>query len=64
MIVLIVLDHLTTSNYLSLGQNYAKWGQFCRKKGENLDFSLLFQVWVLEYMHDITDYDSTDGSGP
>ena len=48
MIVLIVLDHLTTSNYLTWQQNYKKWGQFCRKKGENLHFRLFssLSAWI------------------
>ena len=33
-----------------------------QKKGENLDFTLFFEFECLN-MHDITDYDSTNGSG-
>ena len=32
LIVLIVLHHLAISNYLTWGQNYAKWGKFAGKK--------------------------------
>ena len=50
LIVLIVLPHLTTSNYLTWGQNYAKRGQLCRKKGENLDFRLFFEFECLNML--------------
>ena len=47
LIVLIVLDHLATSTYLTWEQNYAKWGQYCRKIPENLDFWLLYEFECL-----------------
>ena len=57
MIVLIVFNHLTTTNYLSGWRNNGKCGRLCRKKCENLDFRLFFRAL------DIIDYGSTTGSG-
>jgi hypothetical protein len=38
MIVLIVFNHLTTTNYLSGWRNYGKCGRLCRKKVKILIF--------------------------
>ena len=62
-VVLMVLDHLTTRNYLTWGHNCAKLGQFYRKKGENLDFRLFFgfeccyyvMMIILTVLTDITN---------
>ena len=62
MIVLTVLDYLTISNDLSCGPHNAKWGQFYRRKGENLDFRLFFEFECLN-MLDIADYDRSNDSG-
>ena len=49
MIVLMVLDHLTSSNYLTCGQNYAKCRQLCRKKELRSLFFVYFSIlrpWI------------------
>ena len=43
LVVLIVLDHLTTRNYLSWGHTCAKLGQFYRKKGKILISGYFFE---------------------
>ena len=61
MIVLIVLDHLTTTNYLSGWDKYGKCGQLCVK---------IFKISIFYQFSDfdgcnmlvIADYDSTNGS--
>ena len=61
MIVLIVLDHLTTTNYLSGWHKYGKCGQLCVK---------IFKISIFYQFSDfdgcnmlvIADYDSTNGS--
>ena len=42
LVVIIVLDHLTTTNYLSGSHNHAKCGKFCVKKIKN---SIFDQFW-------------------
>ena len=61
LVVLIVLDHLKTRNYLTWGQNGAKWGQLCRKNVKILilDYFFEFECWN---MLDNADYDSSNGS--
>ena len=63
LVVLIVLDHLTTRNYLTWGQNYAKWGQFWRKKLKILILDYFFEFECLNKL-DNADYDSINGSTP
>ena len=55
LIVLIVLDHLRTSKP---DQNYAKWGQFGRKKVKIWIFDYFFEFECLIVL-DIADYDCT-----
>ena len=57
MIVLIVLNHLTATNYLSGWLKYAKCGQLCVKKFKISIFDLGFDFECLNMM-DIADYDS------
>ena len=60
MIVLMVLDHLTSSNYLTCGQNYAKCRQLCRKKQtQKLVFCLFFDFETLNIL-DFADYDTNN----
>ena len=60
-VVLMVLDHLTTRNHLTWGQNGAKWGQLCRKNVKILILDYFFKFECLN-MLDNADYDSTNGS--
>ena len=48
LIVLMVLHHLTSSDYLTWGQNYAKWRQLCRKKLRILffDYFKILRPWI------------------
>ena len=60
MIVLMVLDHLTSSNYLTCGQSYAKCRQLCRKKQtQKLVFCLFFDFETLNIL-DFADYDTNN----
>ena len=61
LVVLIVLDHLKTRNYLTWGQNGAKWGQLCRKNVKILILAYFFEFECLDMLHN-ADYDSTNGS--
>ena len=60
-VVLMVLDHLTTRNHMTWGQNGAKWGQLCRKNVKILILDYFFKFECLN-MLDNADYDSTNGS--
>ena len=60
-VVLMVLDHLTTRNYLTRGHNSAKLGQFYRKKGKILISDYFFE-FECSNMLDNADYDSTNCS--
>ena len=55
MIVLIVFNHLTTTNYLSGWRNYGKCGQLCVKKFKISIFDQFFD-FECQNMMDITDY--------
>ena len=61
MIVLIVLNHLTTTNYLAGWHNYAKWDWICEKKFKISIFDQFFDVCGLN-MLDIADSSSPTGS--
>ena len=63
MIVLIVLNHLTTTNYLCGWRKYAKCGQLCRKKVKILIFDCFFDCECLNQL-EIADYDSINCSTP
>ena len=43
LVVLIVLDHLTTRKYLTWGQNGPKWGQLCEKNMKILILDYFFE---------------------
>ena len=62
IIVLIVLNHLTTTNYLSGWHKYAKCGQLCIKKFKITIFYQFFDFHCLN-THDIAAYDSTNDNG-
>ena len=62
-VVLMVLDHLTTRNHLTWGQNGAKWGQLCRKNVKILILDYFFEFECLN-MLDIVGSDSSDCSFP
>ena len=55
LVVLIVLDHLTTTNFLSGWHGYAKCGQLCVKKFKISIFDQFFDFECLKLM-DIADW--------
>ena len=59
LVVLIVLDHLTTTNYLSGWHKYGKCGQLCVKKYKISIFDQFFDLECLNIL-DIADYDCTN----
>ena len=61
LVVLIVLDHLTTTKYLSGWHKYAKCGQLCVKRLKNSIFDQFLDFKCLNMM-EIADYDSTNCS--
>ena len=61
MIVLIVFNHLTTTNYLSGWRKYAKYGRLGRKKAKILSFDYFFDFECLNMLGTV-DYDSINGS--
>ena len=62
MIVLIVLNHLTTTNYLSGSHKYAKCGQLYVKILKISIFDQFFDFDCLNLM-DLLDYDTANGFG-
>ena len=62
MIVLIVSNHLTTTNNLCGWRKYAKYGLLCVKKFKISIFNQFFVFECLNMMN-IVDYDRLSGSG-